>query len=95
MEEEPGQAWAPKMTELLLEMKAEVERAIAKGAPELDRLVLARLLCRSDELLREGDLANPPPAPPRMSVQGKQLPGRARTSVRPVICWIVSRHPKE
>jgi hypothetical protein len=54
VEEELKQAWARKMKELLLEMKAEVERAKALGQHELDVLVLARLLRRSDSLLAEG-----------------------------------------
>lgn len=80
IEEELGQAWAGAMKELLLEMKAEVERAKAKGAPDLDLLVLARLLCRYDEILAEGYRANPPPAPPKKSAQGKRLPGRTKQS---------------
>jgi transposase len=80
VEEELGQAWAPKMKELLLDMKAEVERAKAKGQSELELLALARLLCRYDEILAEGYLANPPPGPPRKSAQGKRLPGRAKQS---------------
>ena len=39
------------MKELLLEMKAEVERAKALGQHELDVLVLARFLRRSEEIL--------------------------------------------
>jgi transposase len=81
VEEELGQAWAPKMKELLLSMKAEVERAKAKGQSALDLLILARLLCRYDEILAEGYLANPPPGPPRKSAQGKRLPGRAKQSL--------------
>jgi transposase len=80
IEEELGQAWAGAMKELLLAMKTEVERAKAAGKPELDLLVLARLLCRYDELLREGYQANPPPGPPKKSQQGKRTPGRAKQS---------------
>ncbi len=49
------------MKDLLLEMKAEVERAKALDQHELDLLLLARFLCRDDELLAEGYQANPPP----------------------------------
>ena len=80
VEEELKQAWARKMKDLLLEMKAEVERAKALGQHELDLLVLARFLCRYDELLAEGYLANPPPAPPKKSEHGKRKPGRAKQS---------------
>jgi transposase len=78
IEEELKQAWAGTMKELLLEMKAEKERAQTLGQHELDLLVLARLLCRYDALLAEGYLANPPPLPPKKSEQGKRKPGRAK-----------------
>jgi transposase len=80
VEEELKQPWARQMKELLLDMKTEVERARALGQHELDVLVLARLLRRSDELLAEGYQANPPPPPPRKSEQGKRKPGRAKQS---------------
>jgi transposase len=80
VKEELEQAWASKMKDLLLEMKAEVERAKAEGQSELDLLVLARLLCRYDEILAEGYRANPPPGPPKKSAQGKRKPGRAKQS---------------
>jgi transposase len=51
VEEELKQAWARKMKDLLLSMKAEVERAKALGQRELDLLVLARFLCRYDSIL--------------------------------------------
>src|SRR5258707_779373 len=80
VEEELKQAWASKMKELLLEMKAEVERAKALGLHELDVLVLAGLLRRYDSLLADGYQANPPPAAPKKSEQGKRKPGRAKQS---------------
>ena len=80
VEEELKQAWARKMKELLLLMKAEVEQAKALGQHALDILVLAGFLRRYDEILAEGYLANPPPAPPKKSEQGKRKPGRAKQS---------------
>jgi len=80
VEEELRQPWARKMKELLLEMKAEVERAKALGQHELDLLVLAHLLRRYDELLAEGYLANPPPGAPTKSEQAKRRPGRPKQS---------------
>jgi transposase len=68
------------MKDLLLDMKAEVERAKALGLHELDLLVLAGLLRRYDEILAEGYLAHPPPAAPKKSEQGKRKPGRAKQS---------------
>jgi transposase len=75
VEEELRQPWARKMKELLLDMKAEVERAKALGQHELDVQVLAPLLRRYDELLTAGYLANPPPPPPQ-----KRAPGRPKQS---------------
>jgi transposase len=68
------------MKELLLSMKAEVERTKATGQHELEVLVLARFLCRYDDLLKEGYLANPPPGPPSKSEKSKRTPGRAKQS---------------
>src|SRR6266849_2691201 len=78
VEEELKQLWARKMKDLLLEMKAEVERARALGQHELDVLVLAGLLRRYDEILTEGYLANPPPPPSQKRPAGrpKQSPAR-------------------
>jgi transposase len=80
IEEELKQLWARKMKELLLAMKAEVERAKALGQHELDALVLAHLLRRYDEILQEGYLANPPPLAPRKSEQSKRTPGKPKQS---------------
>jgi transposase len=80
VEEELKQAWARKMKELLLEMKVAVEQAKTLGQHQLDMLVLASLLCRYDELLKEGYLANPPPPAPKKSEQTKRTPGRAKQS---------------
>src|SRR5712691_91613 len=80
LEEELKQLWARKMKELLLEMKAEVERAKAMGQHELDVLVLARFLRRYDQILAEGYQANPPPPAPRKSEQAKRTPGRPKQS---------------
>ena len=75
VEEALKQTWARKMKDLLLEMKAEVERAKALGQHELDVLVLAGFLRRYDEILTEGYLANPPAPPPQ-----KRTPGRPKQS---------------
>jgi transposase len=78
IEEELKQPWAGKMKDLLLDMKAEVERAKAVGQHELDALVLARLLRRYDEILTAGYLANPPPPPPQKRKPGKLKQSPAR-----------------
>ena len=78
VEEELKQSWARKMKDLLLDMKAEVERAKAEGKQEVDVLVLARLLRRYDAILTEGYVANPPAPPPEKRTRGrpKQSPAR-------------------
>jgi len=68
------------MKELLLEMKAEVERAKTLGQHALDVLVLAHFLRRYDSLLAEGYQANPPPPAPSKSEHAKRTPGRAKQS---------------
>lgn len=80
VEEELKQIWARKMKDLLLEMKAEVERAKALGQHELDVLVLARFYRRYDEILAEGYQANPPPPTPKQSEHSKRTPGRPKQS---------------
>ena len=86
VEEELKQAWARKMKDLLLDMKAEVEQAKALGQHELDVLVLAHLLRRYDEILTEGYLANPPPHPPLPRSEHQASPNKALLG----ICWIDS-----
>jgi transposase len=78
VEEELKQVWARKMKDLLLDMKAEVEQAKTAGKQELDVLVLARLLRRYDEILKEGYQANPAEPPPEKRTRGrpKQSPAR-------------------
>jgi len=80
IEEALKQPWARKMKDLLLDMKAEVERAKALGQHELDVLVLAHLLRRYDSILAEGYLANPPPRAPSQSEPSKRTSGRAKQS---------------
>jgi transposase len=75
VEEELKQPWARKMKDLLLDMKAEVERAKAAFQHDLDLLVLADFLRRYDEFLTEGYQANPPTPPPK-----KRAPGRPKQS---------------
>src|SRR5712692_2549183 len=51
VEEVLKQAWARKMKDLLLEMKAEVVRAKAAGKQDVEVLVRARLISRYEEIL--------------------------------------------
>lgn len=78
IQEELGQIWAGAMKELLLDMKAEVQRAKALGQNALDLLVLAGFLRRYEELLAQGYQANPPPSAPQKSEPGKRKAGRAK-----------------
>jgi transposase len=61
-------------------MKAEVEQAKTLGQHDLDLLLLATLLRRYDEILKEGYQANPPPPAPKKSEHNKRKPGRAKQS---------------
>ena len=79
VEEELKQSWARKMKDLLLDRKAEVERAKALGKQEVDVLVLARRLaslCRAPRAISY--LANPAPPLPQKRTRGrpKQSPAR-------------------
>jgi transposase len=78
LEEHEKQVWARKMKDLLLEMKEAVEQAKAQEKPALDVLALARFSRRYDDVLQEGDLANPPNPPPKKRSGGrpKQSPAR-------------------
>lgn len=80
LEEELKQGWACQMKDLLLNMKAEVERAKQSGKHALDLPVLAGLMRRYDQILSEGYLANPPPAAPKKAGHYKRKPGRAKQS---------------
>jgi transposase len=76
--EEPGaetKMWAAPLKELLLEMKAEVERVSAEGGQRLAADKLAALTGRYDRLLAQG-LTTPPPLsnlPEGVHKQGRNL----------------------
>jgi hypothetical protein len=93
LEEELKQLWARQMKELLLSMKAEVERAKAVGQHAQDALVLAHFLRSSDEILTEGDLANPPPPAARSRNIRSEPQGEPNKALLG-ICWIVSSSGK-
>jgi transposase len=57
-------AWAAPLKELLLEMKAEVERERTGGGTRLGAQVLAELSTRYDRLVSEGQSAQPSPELP-------------------------------
>jgi transposase len=92
VEEELKQVWARNMKDVLLDMKTEVEQAKALSQHELNVLVLARLLCRYDAILKEGYQANPPPAAPRKSEQSKRKPGRAKQNAARNLLDRLSQH---
>lgn len=79
VEEEESQEWAGRFKRLLRAMKKARERAIEGGRASLDGRTLARYERRYTELLAEGDLAEPPPAPaghrggPRPRTAGRNL----------------------
>lgn len=61
---EETKAWAAPLKELLLEMKAEVERAGAEGGGRVADDKLAELTGTYDRLIAEGLEAQPPPQVP-------------------------------
>lgn len=78
LQEECQQTWAGEMKQLLLDMKAAVERAKATSKRELDVLALGWFHRRYERLLAQGYLANPPDPPPtnRRGGRKKQSPAR-------------------
>ncbi len=83
VEEELKQSWARKMKDLLLDRKAEVERAKALGKQEVDVLVLARRLaslCRAPRAISY--LANPAPPLPQKRTRGRRARSSHESSVQ-------------
>jgi transposase len=56
-----NQMWAPAFKKLLLEMKAEKEKAIEKGHENLSRYYLKKFARQYDEIIALGYKENPPP----------------------------------
>jgi len=61
LEEQHQQAWATDLKALLLEMKAVVEQARARGDPRLPEAERRAFVVRYEELLALGLVAHPPP----------------------------------
>src|SRR5215207_1461811 len=59
--EEPGQGWAARSEELLVDAKLVADRARAAGLPRIDDQARDRLHARYQRLLADGQAANPPP----------------------------------
>jgi transposase len=72
LEEEQLQAWAGKLKELLLDIKAAIEQARAQGRSSLHPLEVADWKAQYRALLEEGYLANPPDPPPETSRRGRR-----------------------
>jgi transposase len=71
---EETKAWAMPLKELLLEMKAEVERVSAEGGKHLTAERLVSLTESYDRLVAEGLRAQPPPElPAQVGKQGRNL----------------------
>jgi len=69
--EQYGQAWAEKMTQLLVEMKTAVETAQPQGQVALTAAQLADFDARYDQLIQQGLQANPPPSDPPPKKRGR------------------------
>src|SRR6266581_4769558 len=76
--EEQLQAWAGKMKEVLLDIKAAVEQARAEGRSSLHPLEVADWKARYSALLAEGYRANPPDPPPEAGKRGRRKQSAAR-----------------
>jgi transposase/uncharacterized coiled-coil protein SlyX len=72
--DEPGQAWAAGMAELLVDVKLVADQARAAGLQRPDDWARARLHARYQRLLADGQAANPP-----LPTLGRRR-GRARRS---------------
>lgn len=76
LHEDTGQAWAQKLIQLLLNMKAAVVAAQAAGQTELPAKQRAGYEAAYTRFLNEGLLANPPPKPTGKRGRPKQTPAR-------------------
>jgi transposase len=74
VEEETQAAWAARMSELLLEIKAAAAQARASGAVQLEAVQIQAFRARYDTLLREGEAAHPPSPPTGRAGRRKQSP---------------------
>jgi transposase len=64
LEEQSHQIWASELKGLLLEMKAAVEQARARGDSQLPAVERQALVAHYEDLLAAGRAANPPPERP-------------------------------
>ena len=71
------QAWVRKLKDLLLEIKAAVEKAVSKAKTRLPQKVLENFSQRYDALLKQGFKQNPNPKQP---VEPPPKPGRPKQS---------------
>ena len=76
--EQDKQDWAGLMRSLLVDIKRTVQRAKEQDEKKLSSLLVCRFEARYKKLLAEGFAANPPPATPLRTKQGrvKQSPAR-------------------
>jgi transposase len=76
VEEETEAAWAARMSELLLEIKAAATQARSSGAAQLESVQIQEFRTRYDTLLREGEAAHPPSPPTGRAGRQKQSTAR-------------------
>lgn len=74
VEEETKAAWAPRMGELLLEIKAAATQARASGAAQLEPVQIQAYQARYETLLCQGEAAHPPSPPTGRAGRRKQSP---------------------
>jgi transposase len=91
--EETKAAWAPRMSGLLLEIKAAAAQAKASGAAQLEAAQIQAFRTRYDALLVEGEAAHPPSPPTGKGGRRKQSPAynlvrRLQKHAEPVLAFM-------
>jgi transposase len=88
------QQWTRPLAKLLLDIKAEVERAKEQGATKLSDEQLARFTARYDRLVKRAARLNPPPQaakPDALAKRYKVVRVKRRDPARPLISRLQSR----
>jgi hypothetical protein len=78
IEEQYGQAWAEKMRELLVEIKAAVEAAKRQAQSALTERQRIDFEARYDQVIAQGLEANPPPPDPPVKKRGRKKQSQAK-----------------
>jgi transposase len=88
------QQWTRPLAKLLLDIKAEVERAQGRGETNLSEEQLATFTARYDRLVRRAARLNPPPKeekPDALSKRYRVVRAKRRDPARPLISRLQAR----